>query len=155
MVGRIRYLAGSGPALQLFNSSPGTYTGTDNAYFTSGGAPKLLLAGRTYGAATLPNERGSLVQDPAFVDGAAATPDLHLASASALRDRGTASPSTGALQSGCAASIDAYCGTAPEPGAFELDATPWEIGAATHAHPTLSEVVGEAAMAVDGRSINF
>jgi len=39
--------------------------------------------------------------------------------------------------------------------AFELDATPWEIGAATHAHPTLSEVVGEAAMAVDGRSINF
>ena len=39
--------------------------------------------------------------------------------------------------------------------AFELDATPWEIGAATHAHPTLSEVIGEAAMAVDGRSLNF
>jgi dihydrolipoamide dehydrogenase len=39
--------------------------------------------------------------------------------------------------------------------AFELDATPWEIGAATHPHPTLSEVIGEAAMAVDGRSINF
>jgi dihydrolipoamide dehydrogenase len=39
--------------------------------------------------------------------------------------------------------------------AFELDATPWEIGGATHAHPTLSEVLGEAAMAVDGRSINF
>ena len=39
--------------------------------------------------------------------------------------------------------------------AFGLDATPWEIGAATHAHPTLSEVIGEAAMAVDGRSINF
>jgi dihydrolipoamide dehydrogenase len=39
--------------------------------------------------------------------------------------------------------------------AFELDATAWEIGAATHAHPTLSEVIGEAAMAVDGRSINF
>jgi dihydrolipoamide dehydrogenase len=39
--------------------------------------------------------------------------------------------------------------------AFELDATPWEIGAATHPHPTLAEVVGEAAMAVDGRSINF
>jgi len=38
---------------------------------------------------------------------------------------------------------------------FLLDATPWEIGAATHAHPTLSEVIGEAAMAVDGRSINF
>jgi dihydrolipoamide dehydrogenase len=39
--------------------------------------------------------------------------------------------------------------------AFTLDATPWEIGSATHAHPTLSEVVGEAALAVDGRSINF
>jgi dihydrolipoyl dehydrogenase len=38
---------------------------------------------------------------------------------------------------------------------FTLEATPWEYGAATHAHPTLSEVVGEAAMAVDGRSINF
>lgn len=39
--------------------------------------------------------------------------------------------------------------------AFELDATPWEIGRATHAHPTLSEVIGEAAMAVDGQAINF
>src|SRR6476469_6292304 len=39
--------------------------------------------------------------------------------------------------------------------AFTLDATPWEIGQATHAHPTLSEVLGAAAMAVDGRSINF
>jgi dihydrolipoamide dehydrogenase len=39
--------------------------------------------------------------------------------------------------------------------AFTLDATPWEVGAATHAHPTLSEVIGEAAMAVDVRSINF
>jgi len=39
--------------------------------------------------------------------------------------------------------------------AFQLDATPGEIGGATHAHPTLSEIIGEAAMAVDGRSINF
>ncbi len=39
--------------------------------------------------------------------------------------------------------------------AFSLDATPWEIGGATHAHPTLSEIVGEAALAADGRSINF
>ncbi len=39
--------------------------------------------------------------------------------------------------------------------AFELDATAWEIAGTTHAHPTLSEVIGEAAMAVDGRSINF
>jgi dihydrolipoamide dehydrogenase len=39
--------------------------------------------------------------------------------------------------------------------AFDLEATPWEIGGATHAHPTLSEVLGEAALAVDGRSINF
>src|SRR6187402_3871920 len=38
--------------------------------------------------------------------------------------------------------------------AFTLDAAAWEIGLATHAHPTLSEVIGEAAMAVDGRSIN-
>jgi dihydrolipoamide dehydrogenase len=39
--------------------------------------------------------------------------------------------------------------------AFSLEATPWEIGGATHAHPTLAEIIGEAAMAVDGRSINF
>ena len=39
--------------------------------------------------------------------------------------------------------------------AFELDATPWEIAGATHPHPTLTEVLGEAAMAVDKRSINF
>ena len=40
--------------------------------------------------------------------------------------------------------------------AFELEATPWEIGGATHAAPDAArEVIGEAAMAVDGRSINF
>src|SRR6266550_3439625 len=39
--------------------------------------------------------------------------------------------------------------------ARSLEATPWEIGGSTHPHPTLSEVVGEAALAVDGRSINF
>ena len=39
--------------------------------------------------------------------------------------------------------------------AFSLEATPWEIGGATHPHPTLTEVIGEAALAVDGRSINF
>jgi len=39
--------------------------------------------------------------------------------------------------------------------AFALEATPWEIGATTHAHPTLSEILGETALAVDGRSINF
>jgi dihydrolipoamide dehydrogenase len=38
---------------------------------------------------------------------------------------------------------------------FDLEATPGEIGAATHPHPTLSEVLGEAALAVAGRSINF
>ena len=38
---------------------------------------------------------------------------------------------------------------------LSLEVTPWEIGAATHAHPTLSEAIGEAAMAVDGRSINI
>jgi dihydrolipoamide dehydrogenase len=39
--------------------------------------------------------------------------------------------------------------------AFTLEAAPWEIGLATHAHPTLSEILGETAMAIDGRSINF
>jgi dihydrolipoamide dehydrogenase len=39
--------------------------------------------------------------------------------------------------------------------ALGLEATAWEIGATTHPHPTLSEILGEAAMAVDGRSINF
>ena len=38
---------------------------------------------------------------------------------------------------------------------FELEATPWEIGATTHAHPTLSEILGETALAIDGRAINF
>ncbi len=39
--------------------------------------------------------------------------------------------------------------------AMTLEATPWEIGATTHAHPTFSEILGETAMAVDGRAINF
>jgi dihydrolipoamide dehydrogenase len=39
--------------------------------------------------------------------------------------------------------------------AFSLEATPWEIGAATHPHPTFSEIIGEAAMNVDKKSINF
>jgi dihydrolipoamide dehydrogenase len=38
---------------------------------------------------------------------------------------------------------------------FTLEVQPWEIAAATHPHPTLSEALGEAAMAVDGHSINF
>lgn len=36
-----------------------------------------------------------------------------------------------------------------------LEATAWEISSAVHPHPTLSETLGEAAMAVDGKSINF
>ena len=39
--------------------------------------------------------------------------------------------------------------------AMLFEATAWEIGATVHPHPTLSEVIGEAALAVDGRSINF
>ncbi|MBA4542950.1 dihydrolipoyl dehydrogenase [Thermoactinomyces daqus] len=35
-----------------------------------------------------------------------------------------------------------------------LDATAWEISHAIHAHPTLSEVYGEAALAVDGKPIH-
>ena len=39
--------------------------------------------------------------------------------------------------------------------AMLLEATAWEVGSAVHPHPTLSETMGEAAMAVDGKSINF
>lgn len=35
-----------------------------------------------------------------------------------------------------------------------LDATPWEIAESIHPHPTLSEVIGEAALAVDGKQIH-
>lgn len=33
-----------------------------------------------------------------------------------------------------------------------LDATPWEIGSTVHAHPTLSEIMGEAMLAIDGNA---
>jgi len=39
--------------------------------------------------------------------------------------------------------------------AMLLEATAWEIGAAVHPHPTLSEALGEAATLVDGWAINF
>ncbi len=39
--------------------------------------------------------------------------------------------------------------------AMLLDATPWEIGETIHPHPSLSEVIGEAALAVDGKAIHF
>lgn len=35
-----------------------------------------------------------------------------------------------------------------------LDATPWEIAQTVHPHPTLSEVIGEAALAVEGKQIH-
>src|SRR5690625_2776505 len=35
-----------------------------------------------------------------------------------------------------------------------LDATPWEVSHAIHPHPTLSEVMGEAALAVEGNQIH-
>ncbi|WP_043932841.1 dihydrolipoyl dehydrogenase [Bacillus sp. EB01] len=35
-----------------------------------------------------------------------------------------------------------------------LDATPWEIAHTIHPHPTLSEAIGEAALAVDGMAIH-
>ncbi|MBU8879313.1 dihydrolipoyl dehydrogenase [Bacillus sp. FJAT-29790] len=35
-----------------------------------------------------------------------------------------------------------------------LDATPWEIANTIHPHPTLSEAIGEAALAVDGKAIH-
>ena len=36
-----------------------------------------------------------------------------------------------------------------------LDATPWEIAHTIHPHPTLSEAMGEAALAVDGKAIHY
>lgn len=39
--------------------------------------------------------------------------------------------------------------------AMLLDATPWEIGETIHPHPSLSEVIGEAALAVDGKALHF
>lgn len=36
-----------------------------------------------------------------------------------------------------------------------LDASPWEIAETIHPHPTLTEVIGEAALAVDGRAIHI
>ncbi len=35
-----------------------------------------------------------------------------------------------------------------------LDATPWEISRVIHPHPTLSEIYGEGALAVDGKAIH-
>jgi len=35
-----------------------------------------------------------------------------------------------------------------------LDATPWEVGQTIHPHPTLSEALGEAMLAVDGMAIS-
>ncbi|WP_138493020.1 dihydrolipoyl dehydrogenase [Paenibacillus pinistramenti] len=36
-----------------------------------------------------------------------------------------------------------------------LDASPWEIAHTVHAHPTLAEIMGEAALAVDGLSLGM
>jgi len=36
-----------------------------------------------------------------------------------------------------------------------LEGTAWEVGVSVHAHPTLSEAVGEAALAVDGHAIHI
>lgn len=39
--------------------------------------------------------------------------------------------------------------------AMVLNATPWEIADTIHPHPSLSEVIGEAALAVDGKAIHM
>lgn len=36
-----------------------------------------------------------------------------------------------------------------------LNATPWEVGQTIHPHPTLSEIIGEAMLAVDGKAIGI
>ena len=35
-----------------------------------------------------------------------------------------------------------------------LDATPWEVAHTIHPHPSLSEAIGEAALAVDGKALH-
>ncbi len=39
--------------------------------------------------------------------------------------------------------------------AMVLDATPWEVASTIHPHPSLSEVMGEAALAVDKKAIHM
>ena len=39
--------------------------------------------------------------------------------------------------------------------ALVLNATPWELSKTIHPHPSLSEVIGEAALAVDGKALHF
>lgn len=39
--------------------------------------------------------------------------------------------------------------------AMVLDATPWEVANTIHPHPTLAEIIGEAALAVDGSAIHI
>lgn len=39
--------------------------------------------------------------------------------------------------------------------AMVLDATPWEVASTIHPHPSLSEVMGEASLAVDGIAIHM
>ena len=39
--------------------------------------------------------------------------------------------------------------------ALILNASPWELSQVIHPHPSLSEVIGEAALAVDGKAIHF
>jgi dihydrolipoamide dehydrogenase len=36
-----------------------------------------------------------------------------------------------------------------------LNASPWEIGQMVHLHPSLSEVIGEAALGIEGKAIHF
>lgn len=39
--------------------------------------------------------------------------------------------------------------------AMVLDATPWEVASTIHPHPSLSEVIGEASLAVDSKAIHM
>ncbi|SDR87977.1 dihydrolipoamide dehydrogenase [Paenibacillaceae bacterium GAS479] len=36
-----------------------------------------------------------------------------------------------------------------------LDAVPWEVGSSFHPHPSLSEALGEAMLAINGKALNF
>lgn len=39
--------------------------------------------------------------------------------------------------------------------AILLNSTPWEVAETIHPHPSLSEIIGEAALAIEGRAIHF
>lgn len=90
-----------------------------NAYQLDGG-PQFWWNGAAFTYAgfvgTSQVDGGSCVGTPAF----AGPGDYRLTLGSSCLDRGVIDPATGALSPGCDGGVRTYCGSAPEPGAFEL-----------------------------------